>query len=804
MATGVTYLEMADIIAGYYGTGSDVWQKFATGNLQGQELVSAVRQIPGADVTISRSGNVLGYDYVNPFPAPETPLSSGNSNITNSTYGTKSFNSRVNGTYTWDVTTQTGSFKSGATKAGATAKTVASKLNVAMTAVAAGMFLGAKIDSALYNVGKFFDLNPPEELNPETWDDIASSELGKSVIRHLFDIGDDGGTTAYMPEDVLEYMYRYWNELGAFSGGDITADYDGPSSNIGNIPRHLQLLSPSIHIVMQGTGGVYREIEFLNADYLTAIQSSSGNDLSFDIFTRGEQPSYRQKTSSSGSWTTYTTGYSYTTPNGVTYYGSRYTLTGSYFHNDFGYYGIPHNTLSVNNIGTITQVGTVIFDGTITTSSPVPGFDPNDPDASEHVDPSQIDPSQPILPQLKQQLPNTFNNPIQETIPQPDGTTKTKTYYPVPWPKVTDDTEKPVSGTPTQATPTITPQTPTDERDKIKDVITNINPQPTTPTPGDPATPPDTGTGSSPTVVMPTGQGSSLWTVYNPTQGQLDAFGSWLWSSNFVEQIKKLFNDPMQAIIGVHKVYATPSTGGQVNIKCGYIDSGCPAAEVTSQYTTVDCGSVSLREYFGNVLDYPPYTEVGLYLPFIGIVKLDPADVLRSTIHVIYHVDVITGACLADVKVSRDGENAILYQYSGSAICSYPLSSGSYAGVVTGVLSMAAGIAGTVLSGGAAAPALIGGAMGLTHLHTDVQKSGAFSGSAGAMGGKVPYVIISRAQDATPANFEKHEGKPASKTVTLGNCEGFVKVKSINIDDVPATYGELDQIVSLLKTGVIL
>ena len=364
--------------------------------------------------------------------------------------------------------------------------------------------------------------------------------------------------------------------------------------------------------------------------------------------------------------------------------------------------------------------------------------------------------------------------------------------------------DRPTSDTSDQTNPYVDDDSPDDEKEPLTDIITNPNPSPETPTPSGPATPPDTGTGSTPTIVPPTGEASSLWAIYNPTQAQLDAFGSWLWSSDFVEQIKKLFNDPMQAIVGVHKVFATPSTGSQVNIKCGYIDSGCPAAKVTSQYTTVNCGTVSLREYYGNVLDYAPYTKVSLYLPFIGIVDLDVSDVMRSSINVTYHVDVITGACLADVKVSRDGENAVLYQYSGSAIVTYPISSGSYASMITGVLSLAAGVAGTIMTGGAAAPALIGGAVGLSHLHTDVQKSGGFSGAPGAMGCKKPYLIISRAEDTTPSKFQKYEGKPASKTVKIADCSGFIKVKSINIDAVPATYGELDQIVSLLKQGVIL
>lgn len=792
-----TYNELVGAVADYYGTDSDIWRRVATysgGNLTPSEI-AALRQVPGVSVTVAGDGSFRGWDYNNPFPAANNPLAGGNSNVPNASYNSpSSFNGRVNGTYQWDGATQTGRLTSGARRVstGARAATVAGRLNTAMTAVAAGMFFGAKIDSALYNIGKFFDLNPPESLNPETWDSIATTDLGKSLLRHLFDIGDDGKTTPYMPEDTLEYMYRYWLEQGMFNPTITSANYTGSTANF---PQ------PDITTAVLGRG-----FDFGGAPYgITTIA-----DDGYAYIFRGQYDVIAGVFISRSSSTMITRivndtvrtypiseyGISANTYNGTPFWYNNFTMDSAT--QAIGPLNDPF-ILQTN----VRQIGTVVFDGSITTSSPIPGIS-NDPNAAERPDPSQIDPSQPLLPQLKQQMPNTFRDPIKETVPQPDGTNKDIIYYPVPWPSIPTDTDKPVSGTPSQTDPTVTPTNPTDETDPLKDVITNPAPQPSTPTPGGPATPPDTGGGSSPTPVAPTGEASSMWAVYNPTQGQLDDFGSWLWSSNMVDQIKKLFADPMQAIIGVHKVYVTPPTGSQVNIKCGYIDSGCPAAKVTGQYVTVDCGTVNVREYYGNVLDYAPYTEVSLYLPFIGIVKLDVADVMRGSVNVKYHVDVITGACLAEVKVNRDGEHAIMYQYSGSAIVTYPVSSGSYASAVTGVLSLAAGVAGTIMTGGAAAPALIGGAVGLSHLHADVQHSGGFSGSPGAMGGKKPYLIISRAQDATPADFEKYEGKPASKTVKLSSCDGFIRVKSINIDAVPATYQELDQIVSLLKTGVII
>ena len=154
----------------------------------------------------------------------------------------------------------------------------------------------------------------------------------------------------------------------------------------------------------------------------------------------------------------------------------------------------------------------------------------------------------------------------------------------------------------------------------------------------------------------------------------------------------------MQSIIGVHKIFATPPTSGSGNIVVGYLDSGVGANLVSAQYTTIDCGSVNVREQFGNVFDYTD-TTIRLYLPFIGIVDLDTSDVMRGSVHVVYHVDVITGACLAEVKITRDASGGTLYQYAGDAAVRYPISSGSYMGVVAGIASAVGGVASAVMTG---------------------------------------------------------------------------------------------------------
>ena len=260
----------------------------------------------------------------------------------------------------------------------------------------------------------------------------------------------------------------------------------------------------------------------------------------------------------------------------------------------------------------------------------------------------------------------------------------------------------------------------------------------------------------------------------------------------------------MQAIIGLHKIYATPPVSGSGAIKVGYLVSDASANYVSAQYTEIDCGMVNLKEYFNNVFDYDPFTKVSIFLPFIGFRQLNVSDVMRGDISVKYGVDVLTGACLAKISVKRDLNDNVLYTFSGNCAVQYPVSSGSYVGIVTGLLGIAGGIAGTIASGGALAPMLMGAGASVGAMHANVEHSGNISSNAGAMGAKKPYIIIERPQTKLPLYGLEIEGKPQNETVTLGTITGHVRVKAAEFNGFNCTAGELAKIKQILESGIVI
>ena len=402
-------------------------------------------------------------------------------------------------------------------------------------------------------------------------------------------------------------------------------------------------------------------------------------------------------------------------------------------------------------------------------------------------------------------FPNWVNKGI-ETVAG-DGVTKVK-WLPVSLPKDNPlvsgnplTTDKAQDGT----LPDNYTETASQLGEQAKEQTKNAPSYPTLPiTPVPDITP----TPSDPSIAGGGGSATGLANIYNPTLAQVKQFSRWLWGSDGLnlDQLKKLLQDPMQAIIGLHVMYATPTTGADRDIQVGYINSGVQSKIVTEQYTEIDCGTVTIKEYFGDARDYSPYTQVYCYLPFIGIVELNADDVVNSTLGIKYKIDVLTGCCLAQLTIKKYGLDAVLYTYTGNCAVQMPITSGNYLSTVSSLLGAVVSGAAAVATGGALAPVAIGAAANAMGggARASVAMSGSLGSNAGAMGIRKPYLIIKRVESADANGYNEFYGYPTNKRVNLSQLTGYVRVKDINLSGTNATEDEQNEIVTLLKEGVIL
>lgn len=386
--------------------------------------------------------------------------------------------------------------------------------------------------------------------------------------------------------------------------------------------------------------------------------------------------------------------------------------------------------------------------------------------------------------------PNGVRDQWYLPIPTPTPSTKTSPDYITP------------SGL---YEPTNVPDNDNDLQDEILDRLKDIEDQlPSNPKYKPTPTPPseDTGEINTPTSILGN-NGQGLWSVYNPSLSQINQFGAWLWSNDIWEQIKQFFSDPMQGIIGLHKIFCKPTNGDTKTIIAGYLDSGVSSPTVVRQYERIDCGSLACAEYYGNALDYAPYTDVSIYLPFVGVVNLNVNEVMGSVLHVYYDVDILTGACLATIEV-KDSKKVVvsLYQYNGVCSVQVPLTSGNYGSVIASLVTTGAGVVATVASGGALAPVLLTGAVSTLNSGANVKQSGSIGSNVGAMAQKKPYLIISRKMPYMALNYNNFEGFPSNNNVYIGNLAGYVRTKKVYIASNIATQSEKEMIENLLSDGV--
>lgn len=713
-------------------------------------------------------------------------------------------------------TPKTGSFAQNASY-------VMGEVGQAASIVSVGTWLGKQLSNAIYeNAPNYFPDIDWSNFNPERWASITNGDdsFGAQLFNFVFGIDPDTNKAqAYIDADAAAYLayalYKqdWFSEYGFKPSENFVTGYQ-PTVNDFQVFNSVE----EICDFYEGMGVLNWGYYPSKADFVQYLVSQGWNNYQYILCWEGWNGSLTGFYAWAFSNLSVATGTLQAAMADGTRYGPRTTRL---LQNALVYYPsnrrvtIASSTPSGGYIDLYTGEGVsytggmpCIMMGEI--SEPPEGISTQTgaqlPDTSTWADIPSTD------TYLRNAYPDTYNNAIQYDALQPDGSVLTKTYIPVPFPENLTSPNQDTSNDPWN-----NPQPTTDganQTDPLIDLLTGpaefIKELIKTITQTEPDTnlqnPTTTGTGETPTLTPIAGSSTALWSVYNPTKSQIDSFGSWLWTDNVIQQFIQLLNNPMEGIITLHKVFATPVISGTGTIVVGRLDSGVGSNLVAQQYVNVDCGSVTLDEYFGNVFDYSPHTTISLYLPFIGFVPLNVDDVMRSTISITYGVDVFTGACLATVNVDRDGNSVGLYQYSGVASVEYPLTGAQHGGLVNGLLGVAGGVAGIALAstgvGVVAGASAIAG--GLTNAaKTSNARSGGFSGNAGAMGVKIPYLIIERPITKVANTFDVLNGYPTNHDSRLGDCSGNVIVKYVHVEGINATEQELSLIESMLKSGVV-
>ena len=317
--------------------------------------------------------------------------------------------------------------------------------------------------------------------------------------------------------------------------------------------------------------------------------------------------------------------------------------------------------------------------------------------------------------------------------------------------------------------------------------------------------------------------GAGFYKLFVPTMAQLNAFVNYLYDPDFLTNIKNLWNKALnmeELIVGGNIMPCAPTVAGTAIPRVGWLSmTSTQAMNYTNQqYVTVELGSLTVSRAWSNYLDFAPYTKVSIYLPFIGERQLDTNDVMGKSLSLSYNIDLLSGNCVAYVKVN----GSIHYQFTGNCAYTIPISQTNASNIALQPLKAIAGLA---LAGAGVAsgnPVLIsaGASLGATIeseekgggvttpmpelTSPDVKKIDGLNANTGYMGVVRPYLIVERVKPDINSGFGQTIGYQSNKFRRLGDLTGYTKVQEVHLENIPATAEEIAKIEAILKGGVII
>lgn len=228
-----------------------------------------------------------------------------------------------------------------------------------------------------------------------------------------------------------------------------------------------------------------------------------------------------------------------------------------------------------------------------------------------------------------------------------------------------------------------------------------------------------------------------------------------------------------------------------------------------------------VREYE----DYRDYTNVRYqaYIPMVGVIDLDPAQVVGKYMHLLYTVNLTDGSAVVTLAISnlvqagkpvlsKTNEwydtpqivftSSITYGYeiplnvesvrSASLMVGEVVAKAVVGGVAGGI---AGNIPGAVIGavGGAVGGALDGGVQ-------STYSAGALTANSNVMGDFTPKLIRTVTKDVS-GDISTAVGAPSGKIVRVGDASGYLKAAMV-YGTPSTTMQHTDEIVNMLKEGI--
>lgn len=266
-------------------------------------------------------------------------------------------------------------------------------------------------------------------------------------------------------------------------------------------------------------------------------------------------------------------------------------------------------------------------------------------------------------------------------------------------------------------------------------------------------------------------------------------------------------NTLINYILDCHIIPVAPQSSGTSNIKVGFRKFTPLVNVVTSDYVDFDCGSLNIGEYYGNFIDYAPYTTAKLFLPFVGFIEVLPEFWQAGTLSITYRFNIIDGSFMVFIKSTSSKSklsDTVIAQYGGNVCVHIPITGANYSNMITGLVGAVGGVA----THGAGASSIVGGmasALNTVATQSGMQSSNSYNSSTAFLGIRTPYLLIERTVADFSETYDSEHGLPSNISTSFSSLSGFTSSSTVHLDGITgATAEELDELSALLAGGVIL
>lgn len=325
--------------------------------------------------------------------------------------------------------------------------------------------------------------------------------------------------------------------------------------------------------------------------------------------------------------------------------------------------------------------------------------------------------------------------------------------------------------------------------------------------------PPDPVTGKIPEPIPPTPpqptnkltRVDSLYKIYKMSLLEINALSSFLWNEDWVDLLKPLQTNPMENIISLKRSCFDIPASDRVNVYIGNVNTEVEGSPIYEHYSET-IGSFTLKGKYNTFLDFSPFSQYYIYLPFIGKKELDPNLCLNKSLTISVVVD---SATLLARYVIKNSDNVIIAEYEFNSGMDLPISATDATqkaiSIGTNLIGTGAKVIGNAMIGniGGAVAEGVNGLVSSTMTQVSTTTEGRPSANTSLLCDRSVYLEIHRPSYQYISSYAHTKGYPAYVTQAVSSLNGFnVFSPDIDLSGISTTSNEMEQLKSLLTSGI--